>query len=163
MAKPKYCAHDECDVEFGLLKWRHKCVACKRTFCSKHCKEYRDQELAEGLGVGDGFCRECGPDFTAAVSASKKVETWSARYKGHVPYDRRRGSKVIRSGWNRDRDDSVKQLQVLAAYHGFSVVRGMAFTEGTDSEPSRSGRGVHYFTVWRARASASHRVKKTSR
>ena len=160
MAKRKTCADDGCTIEFGLFHWRHACIGCGAEFCSKHCKKRSGQNYSGGLKEGKGFCKVCGPIFTAAVRRQAKIEIWSKRYKGHVPVDETKETKRIRSDWNRDWKDSEKELRICAAYYGFDIVHMVSRSERTESEPSNRGKGRHYYTTWRVSGIAAYRMAK---
>lgn len=109
------------------VKERHICPVCYENKLSKEIADY--QRAVEGKFL--------------------EVELISANYKG-AKANYHNNPLEITTGWWRDRSNVQKALRVTAATHDRCFVNHIYWEQSTNSEPSESGKGTYYYTVWRA-------------
>lgn len=166
MSKISRCPN--CSKNFGILRWRHQCVACSQTRCNSCLIQQPEFEwlVPEIRPFEAGsLCMTChagGPGESArhyvrCEGASAPVEVFPATYRGKVA-DARREERGLATEWFRQRADAERQLAISAAWLGFNVVHQTQLEKDTRSEAGTSKNGTHHYTVWRANGRAAHRL-----
>ena len=157
------CASAGCGVEFGFFNWKYKCGGCAKYFCSSHFGQHRRlwRYVAEFNldSDGEGLCVRCADLFDQVSDRAKKIQLYSANYRGRVPYDYGAKTMHVSSSWHRNRDFAERVVMLQAAAKGLDLVFDLKFEKTTGSEPGR-GKGTHYYSMWRASGSAGVRYVK---
>jgi hypothetical protein len=154
------CASSGCGVEFGIFNWKYRCGRCVQMFCNAHI--VKDISYFESVpqfnkdSNGEGLCPRCLRIWEDVWASSEAIRPFSASFRGKVPLDSTKPQERISTDWRRDKADSDRELRLLAAASGFDLIFEMDFDKSTGEEPG-SGKGTHYYTIWRAHGVAGHR------
>ncbi len=161
-----------CNKEFGIFTWRHYCEECSKTFCSSCITEFDKKKTYEWYMLNSPIdkyknsylCKSCwnkhiekfDKKYKYALQNYTSVESFSINYKGKIP--KKKDSKVIEleSDWNKNRDNSLKDIQITALTNNCNLIYNLEYTKDTDWESTGyKNEGTYYYTVWKALGKAS--------
>jgi len=167
MVKEKNCF--SCDKKFGLFTWRNFCQECGRMFCSDCIMKFDEYEWCNSYKPTDEYekkylCNTCWKKkiekfhnkYLKAIENSDSVKTYPATYKGKIPLQTQSNVIEIESVYFKNRDNALKQLQVTSLIEGYNLIFNIEYEKKTRSEPG-SGKGTHYYGVWKASGRAGKR------
>lgn len=146
MSKPISCP--ECQRPFRFYRWRHRCERCERILCGS-CS--LDVDLPEWVWPTreKKLCGPCHEEEAAPLkrryedAGEKRIEIIA--YIG--PYQDAPGVDPdtrlpMESGYHSAKDDAVKELQIMAAFHGREIVEELVFFEKKEKHAAgRPGEG----------------------
>ena len=181
---------NQCGKEFGFFDIEFKCRGgCKGTYCSdcmisprtekirKEIKYLSDEVVPQKIETEwsiikfkDVACIQCvNSDYRQiekihrkyidALIESENIDCFPATFKGKINFE---NSSIVTVNTNyfKDRSDAEKCLKVMAAFYGNNLVFDNRWEKKTESEPG-SGKGTHYYTVWRGVAKTAKTKTKT--
>jgi hypothetical protein len=142
--KPSSCP--DCNARFGLLRWRRTCGVCRETRCAA-CLVGTTLPTWAWPGPIGRVCRRCHDErvaplersYSAALARRIDVIAYLGRYRGEPEVDPS-SRRPIESGFHREKDDAVRELQTMAAFHGLELIEELEFQSGSSREAfSRPG------------------------
>jgi uncharacterized protein YbjQ (UPF0145 family) len=139
-----------CKKEFGILRWRNECTECGKTFCSD-CSEVN-------RFLHRRICKPCTKEIEIGMSLIKVVK--SDHVGGHnikKSYD-----VVTGQNWECNQQDTVNNIKYQAYKIGANALVSLDICKDTHSEPG-SGKGTHYYSVFRASARPTVIEKRSER
>ena len=111
------------------------------------------------MGTRYTFCPDCYKKYNEArykilrsknlyKQAPESVRYYTIYYQGRKP--KHTDKYEISSDWFRNKYDAIEQLKIMAIFLECKNVIDVRFNKETEDEPSESGKGTHYYTVWSA-------------
>lgn len=146
MTKPVSCPF--CRNEFGFFRWKYECSECGKTTCAD-CSE-------NNPFLNRRICKSCADIIAKGISSIKVVK--SEQVGGHNT--KKSYEIVIGQHWERNQQDTVNNIKYQAYKIGANALLSLDICKDTHSEPG-SGKGTHYYSVFRASARPAVIEKKT--
>lgn len=170
----------KCGKTLGVMSTKFVCRNCGKTFCSQ-CMIKIDipAEIASLFNLTNEFtkpewslrkmsyvyCPVCAAKFNdsknrlfLANSHLDDIELVSINYKGYKPYDKTSARK-IESNFNKDRNDSERELKAIAKYYGRDMIINVKTTSIKKESETDSG-GTYIYRVWKYEGDAVNRYTK---